>query len=133
MFLITSSRLSAQQFRYLRQQIALTGLSSPTFTSALYAAGEVYGYFDCQFSEGMLESWTASQELHDTPCFDLSNRYLTPAKETNDPDVPFQKGVDPRGILCRMATSDGTCSYVHMEDNEVQYFTACREGNGNRK
>jgi hypothetical protein len=103
--------------------------------SALDAAGEIYGHFNRQFSEGILDSWTSSQEkYHNAPCFDISNWYLTPAKETMGlQDTPFHKGVDPRGILCGMANGDGTCSYVHTEDNQVQYFTAYRDGNGNRK
>ncbi|KAF8240630.1 hypothetical protein L208DRAFT_1231697, partial [Tricholoma matsutake] len=126
-------KVTAQRYRFLWQQVTLTGLSSPTFTSALNAAVEIYGCFDHQFSEGILESWTASQEMLDMPCFDISNHYLMPAKETNDPDIASQKKVDPRGILHGMADGDGTCSYIHTEDNQVQYFSACREANGNRK
>ena len=127
--------MSAQRFRYLRQRIVLTGLGSATFTSALDAAGEVYRYFDRQFSEGILDNWTGSQEKFcDAPCFDISNRYLTPAKDTMGlQGTSFHKGVDPRGILRGMAKGDGTCSYVHTEDNQVQYFTAYRDGNGNRR
>lgn len=32
-----------------------------------------------------------------------------------------------------MANGNGTCSYVHTEANQVQYFTAYRDGNENRK
>ncbi|KAF8219531.1 hypothetical protein L208DRAFT_1071909, partial [Tricholoma matsutake] len=119
----------------LRQRIVLTGLGSAMFTSTLNAAGEVYGYFDCQFLEGILDSLTGSQEkYYDTPCFDISNWYLTPVKDTMGlQDMPFHKGVDPRGILRGMANGDGTCSYVHTEDNQVQYFAAYRDGNGNRR
>ena len=45
----------------------------------------------------------------------------------------FHKGVDPWGILRGMAKGDSTCSYMHTEDNQVQYFTAYRDGNGNRR
>ena len=122
---ITVNRMSAQHFRYLQQCIVLTGLGSATFTSALDAAVEIYRHFDHQFSEGILDSWTTSQEkYHDTPCFDISNRYLTPAKDAMGQDTPFHKGVDPQGILHGMANSNGTCSYMHTEDNQVQYFTA---------
>ncbi|KAF8240411.1 hypothetical protein L208DRAFT_1156497, partial [Tricholoma matsutake] len=128
-------KLSAQRYRFLQQRIVLTGLGSPTFTRAFEVAVEIYGYFDRQFSEGILESWMASQdsELDPMPCFDISNRYLTPTKETKDPDIPFEKGVDPWGILRGMASGNGTCTYVHTEDNQVQYFTTSREASGNRK
>lgn len=129
------NRLSAQHYRFLQQWIVLTGLGSPTFTRAFEAAVEIYGYFDHQFSEGILESWMASQdsELDAMPCFDISNRYLTPTKETKDLDIPFKKGVDPWGILRGMASGNGTCTYVHTEDNQVQYFTTSREASSNRK
>jgi hypothetical protein len=92
------------------------------FTRALDAAGEVYGYFNGQFTEGILDSWMGSQEkYYDSPCFDISNRYLTLAKDTKGlQDMPFHKGVDPHSILHGMVKGDGTCSYVHMEDNQVQ-------------
>ena len=112
----------------------LTGLGSASFTSALEAAGEVYGYFDRQFSENILDSWTSSEEkCFGFPCLDISNCYLTPVKEANGPEIAFQKGVDPRGILRGMAISDGTCSYVHTEENQVQYFSSCRDKNGTLK
>jgi hypothetical protein len=105
------------------------------FMRALDAAGEVYGYFDHEFTKGILDSWTGSQEkYYDSPCFNILNWYLTPAKDAKGlQDMPFHKGVDPHGILHGMAKGDGTCSYVHTEDNQVQYFTAYRDGNGNRK
>jgi hypothetical protein len=109
----------------------LTGLGSATFTSALEAACEVYGYFDREFSEGILDSWTSSEEqCFGFPCLDISNRYLTPVKEANGPEIAFQKGVDPCGILRGMAIGDGTCAYVHTEENQVQYFSSCRNRNG---
>jgi hypothetical protein len=99
--------------------------------SALEAAREIYGCFDREFSEGVLESWSSSEEISfGFPCLDISNRYLTPAKDAKGEHVPFPKGVDPRGILHAMATGDGTCSYVHTEDNEVQYFLSSRDKNG---
>jgi hypothetical protein len=100
----------------------------------LEAAREVYGCFDRQFSEGILDSWSTSEEqAFGFPCLDISNRYLTPAKEAKGQDTAFQKGVDPRGILRGMATGDETCSYVHTEDNQVQYFVSCRDKNGSIK
>ena len=128
-------RISAHRFKYLCQHVALTGLGSSTFMSALKAASEVYGCFDRQFSEGILESWTSSEEeSFGFPCLDISNRYFTPAKdEVNSQEVAFPKGVDPRGILLGMTIANGSCSYVHTEDNLVQYFLSCRDKNGSLK
>ena len=98
--------------------------------STLEAANEVYGCFDRQFSEGILDSWSSSEEKSfGFPCLKISNRYLTPAKNAKGQEITFQKGVDPRGILRGMAIGDGTCSYVHTEDNEVQYFLRYKDKN----
>lgn len=102
--------------------------------SALDAAGKVHACFDRLFSEGILDGWTSSEEkCFGYPCLDISNRYLTPVKEAKGQEIAFQKGVDPRGILRGMAIGDGTCSYVHTEDNQVQYFLTCRDRNGGLK
>jgi hypothetical protein len=128
-------RISHQHFKYLRQHVVLTGLGSPTFTSTLKSAGEVFGCFDHQFSEGILDSWTSSEEQSfGFPCFNISNRYFTPAKDAvNSQKITFPKGVNPHGILHGMSIGDGNCSYVHTEDNLVQYFLICRDKNGSRK
>lgn len=102
--------------------------------SALEAASEVYGCFDRQFSEGILDSWISSEEnCFGFPCLTISNRYLTPEKEARGQDVAFQKGVDPRGILRGMMNADSSCLYVHTEDNQVQYFVSSRDKNGSLK
>ena len=128
-------RISAHRFKYLRQRVVLTGLGSPTFASALKAAAEVYGCFNRQFLESVLDSWTSSdEESFGFPCLDISNRYFTPAKEAvNGQEIAFPKGVDPRGILHGMMVGDGNCSYVYTEDNLVQYFSGCRDKNGGQK
>ena len=132
--LIKFNRISAHRFKYLRQRVVLTGLGSATFMSALEAANQVYGTFDRQFSEGILDCWSSSEEeCFGFPCLDISSRYLTPAKEAKGQEIAFQKGVDPRGILHGMAIGDGTCSYVHTEDNQVQYFSSCRDRSGSLK
>ena len=99
------------------------------------AANEIYGHFDCQFSEGILDSWDSSPvDDNDFPCLNMSNRYLTPANEAHGLEaLPFHKGVDPRGILESMTKGDGLTTHVHTEDNHVQYFTTRRDMEGNMK
>jgi hypothetical protein len=99
------------------------------------AANEIYGHFDRQFSEGILDSWDCSPvDDNDFPCLNLSNRYLTPANEAYGLEaIPFHKGVDPRGILQNMAKGDGSTTYIHTEENQVQYFSAKRDGEGKMK
>ena len=99
------------------------------------AANEIYGHFDRQFSEGILDSWNRSPvDDNDFPCINLSNRYLTPANEAHGLEaVPFHKGVDPKGILQSMTKGDGSTTHIHTEDNQVQYFTMKRDREGNTK
>jgi hypothetical protein len=127
--------MTANKFRYLRQAIALTGFGTPTFSNALDAAQLLYDCFDRQFPEGTLDGWSSSQaNVGDTECIDLSNRYLTPQKDAQGQEnMPFLKGVDPRNILRNMTSGDGSCTYVHTEDNQVHFFTAYRDGTGDRK
>ena len=123
------------QFKYLRQSVTLSGLGSPTFQNALMAVNEIYGHFDRQFSEDVLEPWSCSPIDNDNfPCISLSNRYLTPASEAHGLEaVPFHKGVDPKGILQSMAKGDGLMTHVHTEDNQVQYFAMKKDIEGNTK
>lgn len=101
------------------------------------AAKEIYGRFDRQFSEGVLDSWDSSpvdDNNSEFPCLNMSNRYLTPANEAHGLEpIPFHKGVDPRGILQNMAQGDGSTMYVHTEDNQVQYFITKRDAEGSMK
>ena len=128
-------RISASRYKFLRQAITLSGLGSPTFKNALMAANEIYRRFDCQFSEGTLDSWDSSPvDDNECPCLSMSNRYLTPANEAQSLGaIPFDKGVDPRGILQNMAKGEGLTVHVHTEDNRVQYFQTKRDTGGNVK
>ena len=91
--------------------------------AVLEAVGEAYSCFDCQFSEGVLDSWTNSEEkCFGFPCLDISNHYFTPVKDGKGQEIPFQKGVDPLRILCGMAIVD-----------QVQYFISCRDKNSSVK
>ena len=83
------------------------------------AANEIYGRFDRQFSEGILEPWHSSPvDDSECPCLTMSNRYLMPGNEAQGLEaVPFDKGVDPRGILEDMAKGDGLTAHIHTEDN----------------
>jgi hypothetical protein len=113
----------------------LSGLGTPTFKNVLMAASEIYGLFDRQFSEGILDSWVSSAvDDNEWPCLSMSNRYFTPSNEAHGLEaVPFHKGVDPRGILQNMARGDGLTMHIHTEDNQVQYFSTKRDTEGKMK
>ncbi|KAF8236108.1 hypothetical protein L208DRAFT_1253333 [Tricholoma matsutake] len=128
--ILEKPRMAANRFRYLRQGITLTGFGTPTFSNALDAAQLLYDCFNCQFPEGTLDEWSSSQaNVANMECIDISNQYLTLQKDAQgQKNMPFLKGVDPWDIL-----GDGSCTYVHTEDNQVHFFTAYRDGNRDRK
>lgn len=98
------------------------------------AVNEIYRHFDCQFSEGSLHSWGDLPGNNDFPCIDISNQYLTPAKEAQgSEDMPFHKSVGPQGILQSMTKGNGSTMHIYTEDNQVQYFSTKKDTEGNIK
>jgi len=47
--------------------------------------------------------------------------------------VCFQEEVDPYRVLVNMAVGDAAYSYVHTDDNQVQYFMTLKGVGGQRK
>ena len=123
------------KYKYLRQGVSITGFDTPTFARAISAAQEIYGKFDRQFADGTLLSWATSHQDHEkVVCLDVANRYFTPKQNTRGLlSIPFQEEVDPRGVLVNMATGDTVHSYIHTDDNQVQYFTTFKGVAGERK
>ncbi|KAH9967619.1 hypothetical protein BGW80DRAFT_1462135 [Lactifluus volemus] len=118
-------RIPAHKYRFIRQGVSLTGLGTPTFTRAFQAIQIIHSHFDRHFQEGALEKQSESDEL----C--IWNRYLTPAHEAKGMQtIPFLPGVDPNGTLRNMAQEDTNYPYVHTEDNQVHYFSARRDNEG---
>jgi hypothetical protein len=127
-------RIPVHRFKYLRQNISLTGLGSATFSSALDAAQVIYKHFDRQFPEGLLDSWSPMRSTNSSlDSLDISNRYLTPLRDVGGSSlvesIPFHKGVNPRNILSDMARN----SHIHTEDNYVEYFSMHRDSDGHRR
>jgi hypothetical protein len=108
--------------RFLRQGITITGLGTPTFKRSADAAKEIYELFQHQYPKGKLESWSPGTYRGFTT-LEISNRYFTLKRDTPDMEhVPFDKLVDPFGILEGMIDT----GYVHGEENRVRYF-ACEK------
>ncbi|KAH9953324.1 hypothetical protein BGW80DRAFT_1468665 [Lactifluus volemus] len=131
----TKPRISAHKYKFLRQGITLVGLGTPTFTKALEAIDHIHSQFDRHLQEGTLETQTATirgDGVSDE--FSIWNRYLTPSREAKGMQaIPFLPGVDPTGILRDMAQENCNYTYVHTEDNQVHYFAALRDAQGNSK
>ena len=112
-FITKTPRMPVSRYKYLHQSITLMSHGCPAFTSALQGVKEIHDRFEWQFPKGMLEARTedSSGDAY-TESIDLSNRYLTPASEVGRLNsVPFQPGVDPKGILQCMARGD---RHVHI-------------------
>jgi len=78
-----------------------------------------------------LEPW---MENKGAEIIDLSNRYLTPVSKAGDmEDINILLGIDPKGILYNLARRDGTCTYIHTEDNQVSYYNGHRDSTGNHR
>ena len=120
------------KYRFLRQGITLTGLQTPTFTKAAEAIRDIHSHFDRQFQEGALEEHAKDQqETEELDRIDMWNRYFTPAREAKEMRaMPFLPGVDTQGTLRSMAQEDSNCTYIHTEDNQVQYYMMRRETAG---
>jgi hypothetical protein len=123
------------KYKYLRQGVSITGFDTSIFARAISAAQEIYGKFDRQFADGTLLSWATSHLDHeDAVCLDIANRYFTLKRNTRGlPSVPFQEEVDPRRVLVNMAAGDAVHSYIHTDDNQVQYFSTFKGLAGERK
>ena len=83
----------------------------------------------------MLLSWATSHLDHKkAECLDIVNCYFTPKQNAGVlPSVCFQGEVDPYRVLVSMAAGNTSYSYVHTDDNQVQYFTTFKGVGGQRK
>ncbi|KAF8802934.1 hypothetical protein BYT27DRAFT_7260508 [Phlegmacium glaucopus] len=91
-------RIPAHRFKYLQQNISLTGLGSATF------------------SKGILDSWSPTQSTHAS--LDISNCYLTPLKDVNGP-VEMKSD--------HIHTEDNYVEYfaMHKDSDGQRKFQAC--------
>lgn len=99
---------------------------------AIEAISDIHSHFDRQFQEGALEEYAKDTEgSEEGDRISTWNRYFTPAREAKEMnDIAFLPGVDPAGILRSMAKEDGTSTYLHTDDNQVQYYTMRRDNAG---
>ena len=98
-------------------------------------AQEIYGKFDQQFADGTMLSWAISDAGQgQVECLDMANHYFTPNRVAQgQPNVAFQKDIDPYGVLANIVVRDTVHSYIHTDDNQVQYFTTFKEDGGERR
>ncbi|KAF8227014.1 hypothetical protein L208DRAFT_1298824, partial [Tricholoma matsutake] len=111
--------------KYLQQAVSITGFNMPAFAREISVAQEIYGKCDQQLADGMMGSWAILHaDQSQVKCLDMANHYFTPKRAARgQPNIAFQKEVDPYGVLANMVVSNAMHSYIHMDDNQVQYFT----------
>ena len=75
-----------------------------------------------------MEDWVPSV-FQEHPSIDVGNRYFTPRQNAlQDRQVAFSASVDPDHILTD-AMGD---QFVHVEDNQVEYYEARKESGGTK-
>lgn len=124
---MTKARATSQA-RYLRQGVTLIGCETPTFDEAIDAAQEIYGMFDRNVQDTLLEPWSLpSSPVTQGRALDASNRYLTSKRDAPGAiSVPIPATIDPRGIL-ESLTKGG---FLYSEENEVQYYQVHKSSEG---
>ncbi|KAG6818509.1 hypothetical protein H0H93_004406 [Arthromyces matolae] len=120
------------KFKYLKQYVKIDGLGIKSSLDSISAAIEIRGLYDRSFQANKLDAWTSgTKETSEGFTFDIANRLFTPVNDTadNDPHVPFQKEVDPHGVL-ELMVAEGL---KHTEDNNVRYAKGKLMLDGNMK
>lgn len=101
----------------LKQSVSLTGLKTSAFEANMYGLIEAHAIFASRLSgpvePPMLSTFAEGSRI------DLATRYFTPKQyEHSNDSQPFEKGVDPNGLLAREAGD----ALFHSTDNVVKYF-----------
>ena len=115
---VSNERAAQRKWNYLMQRVRLTGLSAEEFDNAVLSYTMVYNKMSAQFPLESVLPWQAAvYEGH--PAIDFNARYFTKRSDApNETSLPFQTGVDPKGILKRLRGQD----LIHGPDNCVQYL-----------
>lgn len=98
--------------------VEITGLSSPTFATAVNNIKAIYENVKGYFAPGMMDKWnTSSFGAH--IAIDASNQYFTRRSDAMDTEeLEFGLHVDPLGVMKR----EGGPELTHVEENVVEYY-----------
>jgi hypothetical protein len=112
-----------RQRKYLKQSIMLTGLGGRSFAQCIDNIYAIQDMFAPEFPQDALEDWTPSR-CGQFDAVDMSNRYFTSQYDMNgEAPIPFQSDIDPDRILTNALSND----FVHLQENEVEYYEAMQE------
>ena len=128
MIRILFGRKLNKQF-FMWQSVMLTGLSLSMFNKALDLVHAIQDMFQQHMMNRTMEDWAPSV-FQEHSSIDVSNWYFTPHQNAMlDHQISFDPVVDPNNILSA-AMADG--KFVHVEDNQVEYYKACRDNHGTK-
>lgn len=103
---------------FVRQYVAITGLNIEDFNKVLDGLGKVHSFFEDSLPNKCLQPMVPLI-IEENVAMACHTRYFHPTRySSSTPAHPFGPGVDPDGDLERL---QGT-SYIHTEDNAVQYL-----------
>jgi hypothetical protein len=96
----------------------LTGLGSEQTQSCAEGIQNIFNIFKQALPNNSIQEWAPTLFSGHT-AIDMGNRFFTDRRnQSNAEMVPFKTSVDPEGILERSMGTD----YVHLRENEVEYF-----------
>ncbi|KAF8333773.1 hypothetical protein F5887DRAFT_1079945 [Amanita rubescens] len=112
--------ITANRAKYLRQNVSLTGLGSPTFEKALKGILDIYSLFRGHVPREKLKPCSCIDSYGEYTSIESSCRYFSSIKDCGPKEkhIPFGSEIDPYGILSSIENT----SYVHIYDNVVQYY-----------
>ncbi|KAF8125100.1 hypothetical protein EV363DRAFT_1176464 [Boletus edulis] len=115
---ILSVPRKANVARYLRQAVTLTGLGTSFFENAIETVRGAHTHLARNYPAGRVTPWKP-EKFKGQGVLEISNRYLTSRhRQSSSPVVAFQRGVDPKNIISRLANDQ----YDHLEENQVRYY-----------
>jgi hypothetical protein len=101
-----------------RQYVAITGLNIEVFDKTLEGLGKIHNFFEDSLPNERLQSMDPLL-IEDNIAMACYTRYFHAARYCRQATAyPFRPDVDPNGDLERLRGA----SYVHTEDNAVQYL-----------
>ena len=92
---------------------------------SVQAIGDI---FRQQVGDRSMEVWVPSA-FQGHPSINVGNQYFTPSQHAlQDRQVSFSPVVNPDNVLSEAMGEE----FFHMEDNEVEYYEAHKEGRGTK-
>jgi hypothetical protein len=117
-----------RECKYRRQSIILTGFGAERFQTCVNAFQTIFSIFGRTLQDNTIQEWIPT--LFDGHvAIDMGNRFFTDRRnQANHEIVPFKQSVDPDGILERAMGTD----FVHLRENEVEYFKCVDDVRGKK-